>query len=150
MFILPFHISQYLSAMWDEAAALLDVDASFYRQLSWRICTGEFPLSSGTRGSRGIDSPPHGPRVLSGSSPHRREGLGGGPRDGKTAVCGAARGKETSVWISSIRTSGRRKSVVRRDQCAAKKWRQRENRNSFPSGVNLLAYRSAARRRAPP
>ncbi|RNC47669.1 hypothetical protein TcCL_NonESM02434 [Trypanosoma cruzi] len=79
MVALPFHSSQYLSALWDQAAALLDVDASFYRRLSWRICTGEFPLSSGICGSRGIDSPPHGPRVLSGSSPHHREGLGGKP-----------------------------------------------------------------------
>ncbi|RNC51744.1 putative target of rapamycin (TOR) kinase 1 [Trypanosoma cruzi] len=54
------------------------------------------------------------------------------------------------VWISSIRTSGRRKSVVRRGQCAAKKWRQQENRRSLPRGVNLLAYRSAARRRVSP
>ncbi|PWU93387.1 hypothetical protein C3747_296g10 [Trypanosoma cruzi] len=54
------------------------------------------------------------------------------------------------VWISSIRTSGLRRSVVRRDQCAAKKWRQQENRNSLRRGVNLLAYPSAARRRAPP
>ncbi|KAF8293197.1 hypothetical protein TcYC6_0110570 [Trypanosoma cruzi] len=150
MVALPFHISQYLSALWDEAAALLDLVVPFYRRLFWRICTGEFPLSSEICGSRRVDSPPHGPRVLSGSSPHRCEGLGGRPRDGKTAVCGAARGKETSVWISSIRTSGRRKSVVRRDQCAAKKWRQQENRRPFPSGVNLLAYRSAARRRVSP
>ncbi|RNC41881.1 hypothetical protein TcCL_NonESM08510 [Trypanosoma cruzi] len=142
MVALPFHISQYLSALWDEAAALLDVDASFYRRLSWRICTGEFPLSSEICGSFGIDSPPHWPRVLCGSSPHHREGLGGRPRDGKTAVCGAARGKETSVWISSIRTSGRRRSVVQRDQCVAKKWLQQENRRPFPSGVKPSAYPS--------
>ncbi|KAF8288173.1 hypothetical protein TcBrA4_0013700 [Trypanosoma cruzi] len=133
-------ISQYLSASWDETAALVDLDASFYRRLSWRIYTGEFPLSSGICGSRGIDLPLHGPRVLSGSSPHHREGFGGRPRDGKTAVCGAARGKETSVWICSIRTGGLRRSVARRGQCAAKKWRQRENRKPFPSGVNLLVY----------
>ncbi|PWV16150.1 hypothetical protein C3747_25g248 [Trypanosoma cruzi] len=60
MVALPFHISQYLGALWDEAAALLDVDAPFYRQLFWRICTGEFPLSSGICGSCGIDSPPTG------------------------------------------------------------------------------------------
>ncbi|EKF98061.1 hypothetical protein TCSYLVIO_011051 [Trypanosoma cruzi] len=143
MVALPFHISQYLSALWDEAAALVELAAPFYRRLSGRICTGEFPLSSGICGSCGIDSPPHGPRALSGGSPHHREGLGGRPRDGKTAVCGAARCKETSVWICSIRISGRRRSVVRRDQFAAKKWRQRENRSSFPSGVNLLAYRLA-------
>ncbi|PWV16145.1 hypothetical protein C3747_25g253 [Trypanosoma cruzi] len=117
MVALPFHISQYLGAMWDETAALLDVDASFYRQLFWRICTGEFPLSSGICGSCGIDSPAHGPRVLSGSFPHHREGLGGRPRDGKTAVCGAARGKETSVWIWGVRTSGLRRSVVQRGPC---------------------------------
>ncbi|RNC51828.1 hypothetical protein TcCL_ESM11019 [Trypanosoma cruzi] len=57
MVALPFHISQYLGAMWDETAALLDLVAPFYRQLSWRICTGEFRLSSGICGSRGIDSP---------------------------------------------------------------------------------------------
>ncbi|RNF21088.1 hypothetical protein TcG_03107 [Trypanosoma cruzi] len=93
MVALPFHVSQYLSAVREESAALVDLDASFYRRLSWRICTGEFPLSSGICGSCGIDSPPHGPRALSGGSPHHREGLGGRPRDGKTAVCGAARGK---------------------------------------------------------
>ncbi|PWV05348.1 hypothetical protein C3747_133g96 [Trypanosoma cruzi] len=62
----------------------------------------------------------------------------------------APRVVSTPVWICGIRTSGLRRSVVRRGQCAAKKWRQRENRRSFPSGVNLLAHRSAARRRAPP
>ncbi|RNC39620.1 hypothetical protein TcCL_NonESM11005, partial [Trypanosoma cruzi] len=72
------------------------------------------------------------------------------PRDGKTAVCGAARGKETSVWISSIRTSGLRRSVVRRDQCAAKRWRQRENRRSLPRGVKPSVYPLAARRRVSP
>ncbi|KAF8295749.1 hypothetical protein TcBrA4_0069760 [Trypanosoma cruzi] len=79
MVALPFHISQYLSALWDEAAALVELVAPFYRRLSWRICTGEFPLSSGICGSCGIDSPPHGPRVLSVCSPHHREGLGGRP-----------------------------------------------------------------------
>ncbi|PWV11065.1 hypothetical protein C3747_63g110 [Trypanosoma cruzi] len=54
------------------------------------------------------------------------------------------------VWICGIRTSGLRRSVVRRDQCAAKKWRQRENRKPFPSGVKPSVYPSAARRRAPP
>ncbi|RNC35285.1 hypothetical protein TcCL_Unassigned01851 [Trypanosoma cruzi] len=83
--------------MWDETAALLDLDVSFYRRFFWRIRTGEFRLSSGIRGSRGVDSPPHGPQMLSGSSPHHCEGLGGGPRDGKTAVCGAARGKGTCL-----------------------------------------------------
>ncbi|KAF8289209.1 hypothetical protein TcBrA4_0000920 [Trypanosoma cruzi] len=89
----PFHVSQCLGAVRDEAAALLELDASFYGRLTWRIFTDEFPLSSGICGSRGIDSPPHGPRVYSGSSLRRREGLGGGPRDGKTAVCCAARGE---------------------------------------------------------
>ncbi|KAF8293414.1 hypothetical protein TcYC6_0112530 [Trypanosoma cruzi] len=114
MVALPFHISQYLSAKWNETAALLDLVAPFYRRLFWRICTGEFRLSSEICGSCGIDSPPHGPRVLSGSSPHHREGLGGRPRDGKSAVCGAARGKGSCLglqypdqWAAEERGSAR-------------------------------------------
>ncbi|PWV18007.1 hypothetical protein C3747_15g356 [Trypanosoma cruzi] len=62
----------------------------------------------------------------------------------------APRVVSTPVWICGIRTSGPRRSVVRRYQCAVKKWRQQENRCSLPRGVNLLAYPSSARRRAPP
>ncbi|KAF8280816.1 hypothetical protein TcBrA4_0093650 [Trypanosoma cruzi] len=122
---LPFHISQYLSALWDEAAALVDLVASFYGQLSGRICTGEFRLSSGICGSRGIDLPPHGPRVLSGSSPRHREGLGGRPRDGKTAVCGAARGKGSCLDLQYP------------NQRAAE---ERGSAGSLSRAVNLLVY----------
>ncbi|KAF8278418.1 hypothetical protein TcBrA4_0112990 [Trypanosoma cruzi] len=47
MVALPFRISRCLSALWDEATALVELAAPFYRQLSGRIFTDEFRLSSG-------------------------------------------------------------------------------------------------------
>ncbi|RNC42858.1 putative target of rapamycin (TOR) kinase 1 [Trypanosoma cruzi] len=139
MVALPFHISQYLGAMWDEAAALLDVDASFYRRFFWRIRTGEFRLSSGTRGSRGVDSPHTGRECCPEVPRTTARVLAEDP--GKVRPQSVVpRVVRAPVWICSIRTSGLRRSVVRRGQCAAKKWRQRENRRPFSSGVNLLVY----------
>ncbi|RNF14667.1 hypothetical protein TcG_07461 [Trypanosoma cruzi] len=125
MVALPFRISQYLSAVRDEAAALVDLVAPFYRRLSWRIYTGEFRLSSGICGSRGIDSPPHGPRALSVCSPHCREGLGGRPRDGKTAFCGAARGKGSCL---DLQYPNQRAA----EECGSA--------GPLPRAVNLLVY----------
>ncbi|RNC51976.1 hypothetical protein TcCL_ESM10851 [Trypanosoma cruzi] len=125
--------------MWDETAALVDLDVSFYRRFFWRIRTGEFRLSSGICGSRGIDSPPHEPRMLSGSSRTTARVLAEDPEMVRPQSV-VPRVVRAPVWVCGIRTSGLRRSVVRRGQCAAKKWRQQENRRLSPSGVNLLVY----------
>ncbi|KAF8277128.1 hypothetical protein TcYC6_0017010 [Trypanosoma cruzi] len=133
-FALPFHISQYLSAKWDEAAALLDLVASFYRRLFWRICTGEFPLSSGIRGSRGIDSPHTGHESCPEVPRTAARVLAEDPEMVRPQSV-APRVVRTPAWLCIIRTSGLRRSVVQRGHGAAKKWHQRENRRLSPRGV---------------
>ncbi|RNF25225.1 hypothetical protein TcG_00228 [Trypanosoma cruzi] len=77
----------------------------------------------------------HGPRVLSGGSPRHREGLGGRPRDGKTAFCGAARGKGSCLDLRYP------------NQWAAE---ERGSAGPLPRAVDPLAHPQATRRRAPP
>ncbi|RNC35283.1 hypothetical protein TcCL_Unassigned01849 [Trypanosoma cruzi] len=149
MVALPFHISLYLSAVWDEAAALLDLDVSFYGRLSWRICTGEFPLSSGICGSRGIDLPTHGHECCPEVPRTPARVLAEDPEMVRPQSV-APRVVRTSAWLCIIRTSGLRRSVVQRGHGAAKKWRQQENRRLSPRGVKPSVHPLAARRRAPP
>ncbi|KAF8279412.1 hypothetical protein TcBrA4_0103990 [Trypanosoma cruzi] len=135
MVALPFRISRCLSALWDEATALVELAAPFYRQLSWRICTDEFRLSSGICGSCGIGSPPRATSVVRKVPPRHREGLGGRPRDGKTAVCGAARGKGSCLDLRYP------------NQWAAE---ERGSAGPLPRAVDPLVHPQATRRRAPP